>query len=47
MSPPPHCNPRRGRGGQLKHVKENPPPMVKGSLIFSTVVLGRIKVLWL
>ena len=44
-SPQPHSNPGKGRGGQLKHMTENPPPpKVKGPLIFSTVVLRTIKV---
>ena len=43
-SPRPHSNPGKGRGGQLKHMTEGPPPRVKGPLIFSTVVLQAIKV---
>ena len=43
-SPHPHCNPGKGRGGQLKHMTETPPPRVKGPLIFCTVVLRTIRV---
>ena len=43
-SPQPHSNPGKGRGGQLKHLTETPPPpKVKGPLIFSTVVLRTIR----
>ena len=41
--PQPHSNPGKGRGWQLKHMTEPPPPKVKGPLMFSTVVLGTIK----
>ena len=37
-SPQPHSNLGKGRGGQLKHMTETPPPKVKGPPIVSTVV---------
>ena len=44
-SPQSHSNPEKGRGGQLKHMTETPPPpKVTWPLIFSTVVLGTIRV---
>ena len=43
-SPQPHSNLGKGRRGQLKHMTESPPPMVKGLPIFSTVVLRTINV---
>ena len=44
-SPQPHSNPGKGRGGQLKHMTETPPPpKVKGPQILPTVVLRTIRV---
>ena len=44
-SPQPHSNPGKGRGVQLKHMTETPPPpKVKGPPIFSTAVLRTIRV---
>ena len=40
-----HSNPRKGRGGQLKHMAETPPPpSIKGQLTLSDVVLRTIRV---
>ena len=43
-SPQPQSNPGKRRGGHLKHMTEPPPSRVKGPLIFSTVVLRKIRV---
>ena len=42
--PQPLSNPGKGRGGQLKHMTETPPPELKGPPIFSTFGLRTIRV---